>query len=200
MAFPATPVLDSFNRANEGPPPSAAWTGSVRSGSVVGGSVVGNQCQFASAASAYWTAPFTADQEVYYTLVAPLAANGNLRLFARISSPGLDVNGYVLVLNEIGDLQIQRWDAGVPTTLGAHVTQLGAAGDSYGLSCTGTAIEGWYRAAGGGWVQLLSRSDPNYVQSGVIGIESINVTATIDDFGGGSLAAATKRPLTGVGI
>ena len=33
MAFPNTPVLDNFNRANEGPPPSANWVGWIMAAS-----------------------------------------------------------------------------------------------------------------------------------------------------------------------
>jgi hypothetical protein len=34
MAFPSTPILDDFNRSNEGPPPSSNWT-SIYNGHVV---------------------------------------------------------------------------------------------------------------------------------------------------------------------
>jgi hypothetical protein len=72
MTFPTTPILDDFNRANEGPPPSANWSAYHASwGFGDGLEVVSNQCKGNSynLCGDWWSVEtFGSDCEVYVTI------------------------------------------------------------------------------------------------------------------------------------
>jgi hypothetical protein len=107
LPFPFTGVLDNFNRANVGPPPSANWNSSIRlaggtpalSTTDAGLKVVSNALQGAKdvslggnlASSGYWKTAFSRNHEVYVTLGAayvpaggaPPTWTGYVELYAR---------------------------------------------------------------------------------------------------------------------
>lgn len=80
--FPATDVLDDFDRV--GPEPGAAWTGAVENYSLVEAQLWCEEC----AGAALWSVPFGEDQEVYATLSTfdAVAPEVNLVLKAQGSS------------------------------------------------------------------------------------------------------------------
>ena len=87
LAFPATGILDNFNRANEGPPPSASWT--TDNDSLPNGlQVISNQCgsPAAQGMGAIWNTSFADNQDAYCTLkVLPTSAQ-SLELILRLQS------------------------------------------------------------------------------------------------------------------
>ena len=80
--FPATSLLDDFNR--NGPAPGESWGGAVESYTLVEQRLFCTDC----AGAAVWAEPFGADQEVFATLAAfdPIATEVNLIMKAQGSS------------------------------------------------------------------------------------------------------------------
>lgn len=186
MAFPTTGILDNFNRPDEGPPPSASWTGPMRPGDTNGLRVVSNTCQrVAPYGGAWWNvSSFGPDCEIYITCLGP----SDFYLFWRIiDSPGTaTADGYAL--NWFNDvITVRRLDNNTFTTLGAGISQTGpASGNKLGVSMIGSTITP-YVDTGGGWTALSTRTDATYSNAGVIGA---NTDGTFDDFGGGTVVVA----------
>lgn len=196
MPFPSTSVLDNFNRANEGPPPSANWTTGI-DGSADGFSVASNQAapQSAAFSSSYWNAAtFGPDVEVYATI----AAVGPFRLYLRVQQAGTSgLDGYiVLAYPPTNELYVYRVDNGSQTQLGAAFSQTIGAGDKFGASMIGNEISVYYKTSAGEWALIGTRTDSTYGSAGHLGIASFDTTGSrLDDFGGGTIVAAVINRL-----
>lgn len=194
MSFPTTSVLDDFNRANQGPPPSGSWID--MSGAPGGLEVVGNQCsgEVGSVSVGLWDdSAIGPDCEVFCTIA--VKHNGEeIGLYARLTTASVTtVDGYSLAYNmESGTdtLRVFRVDNGVGTQLGATINQEVGAGDRIGLSIVGSTLT-IYHDSGSGFTSLGTRSDGTYTATGRIGAYIWNTTARIDDFGGGDYVPAT---------
>lgn len=199
MAFPTTSILDNFNRANQGPPPSASWGGDAFSGVASQLKVISNQLANGAGAfsSAYWSAAtFGPDSEVYCT-VNTLPANGNELAFfvARLTTPGATATAVALYTQAPNFWQFYKIVGGAQTALGASFTQAISAGDSIGFAIVGTQYQAWYKAAAGAWTQIQTLSDASVAGTGVIGLEMQTAVTMLDDFGGGTVvAASTSKP------
>lgn len=191
MAFGDSGILDNFNRANGAL--GASWSSPVYSGD--GALVVsGNQCTPNAAGfhDSAWGTSFSANQEVFATVVSKNANTDLMYLFARlVNLNGASLDGYILIITVASGTdtwEIRRIDNAVETTLGASFTQEIGAGDAIGLRCNGTSIEAWYRASGGSWTRLATRTDSTYNASGQIGLGANTASTPLpvfDDFGGG---------------
>ena len=194
MAFPANGVLDNFNRADgdAGANWSKIWSGDYMF------TVASNQikCPWsANWANAGWNvATFGADCEAYVTIATVSGAN-SISVYARMSALNTagGPNGYRVSLTALNTLSIQRLDSGSPTTLGATISQTISNGDSLGIECTGSTIKAYYKASGGSWTEIGSRTDATYGAAGYIGLECYNDVIRFDDFGGGTIAGAPAR-------
>lgn len=197
MAFPTTSILENANRANEDPLGNGTWT-SPSFGDGHGAKIVSNQ--IAPTATGFsgslWNTTFTADQEVFWTLVT--LANDTFGLLAtRVTSPGASWTGYEL--QHPSATNKNTWTlfknvVGVQSTLTTW-TQAVAAGDSVGYSVIGTSITPYYKPAAGAWGALTpSFTDSSVTGAGQIGLEIDNLGAAraFDDWGGG--AAITRVP------
>ncbi len=189
MAFPVNGIIDDFDRANEGPP-MTGWADLV-AGLVVSSNVAGVSAGGLNAS--YWTTIMTAaDCEVFATIASNPANNRSMYVLARIadiSAPSFD--GYALKFNKLSGtdtLQIIRIDNGVESVLGANFTQELTAGNKFGLEIVGTTLTA-YVDTGSGWTSLGSRTDSTYSAAGYLGLGI--ASGTLDDFGGGELAAAS---------
>lgn len=179
--FPQTPVLDNFNRADTGPPPSASWTNHPD----YGGSLVvdTNKCKAENggACAAYWNTLLGPDSEAYFTLSTLQVAN-SIYCFIR-ADPTLN-SGYWIEIVPDGTINLKRAAATLDT---ASVT-LGA-GDSFGIRALGSNITGRYKPSGGSWSEILSGSDATTAGAGYIGLfVQGDTTARMDDFGGGNIS------------
>lgn len=184
--FPVNGVIDSFTRANEGPPPSANWTSSiittdggmqVSSNSAIGSSGVIN--------SAWWSAAtFGPDCEAYLTNFEDADFGG---VWVRLAAPGTaGVDGYHAQFYVTGSqLSLYRLDNGTYTSILTVGSFTPAAGDSIGISAIGSSIELWYKVGAGAWISKGSVTDSTYSASGNIGM-TINGAKRVDDFGGGT--------------
>lgn len=193
MAFPTTPTLDSFNRANAGPPPSASWTNDVRASGAAGLAVVSNQLKGLAAAveqSIFWSAAtFRNDCEAYVKCVT---ANPEVELWARGTNLGGSLpQGYVVYFNPgSSQVSIQKYGPGGAAyyvTLGAAISGVTvAAGDQIGISVVGTTISAWQKVGAGAWTLLGSRTDTSFTTGGQVGMIVFDSAPIFDDFGGGS--------------
>lgn len=195
MAFPTTGILDDFNRADTGPPPSASWGGQIRTSEDGGLKVASNLCVPAvdSVCSGWWNdATFGPDSEVYATLVTVDPARV-ATFWVSISSPGTaGLDGYLLYAFP-GTETIYRVDNEVLTALGASGTMTYTNGDSLGLDLVGGTITS-HKKTGGVWSSILTRSDSTYT-TGYVGFGMQGNGFSADDFGGGTAIVTANNQL-----
>lgn len=198
-AFPTTSILDDFNRANEGPPPSASWHTLSGFGGL---KVESNKAVNSDADSGCtWGTSYGPDCEAYSTL-SSLSGTGDIAtwsiaLFARASSADVyDGDCYRLLVGNgnIGGVcswYLQRMLFSTGTVDIATGTVTFSIGDSIGISAIGNTITAYYKSSGGSWASLGSAVNGDVPGAGYIGADLapdlINTTQMgIDDFGGGT--------------
>lgn len=185
-SFPVNSVIDNFNRANEGPPPSASWGGIWENGSV-GLVVTGNTCSNASNANgtSYWGTSFGPDVEAFVTITAFGSYQG---VAARLAGTlGSSPNGYYVQAESSNVVTLFRVDGGSFVQLGASFSQTISNGDKLGISVVGTTVTAYYKAGAGAWTALGNRTDSTYSAAGKVGLRSSGTSVVLDDFGGGSV-------------
>lgn len=203
MAFPTTPVLDNFNRANEGPPPSASWSAYDASwGFGDGLEVVSNQCKGNSydLCADYWNgATYGPDCEVYTTIATLPDDISDVNLRLRIVGPGgdLSLSSHYYTTIERDDVggdyvRIFRNSSGSVTPLTGEVTITLVAGDSFGFERIGNDLSVYQKPSAGSWTQVATVTDgsPLSQVAGYIGVDVTDNVSALDDFGGGTIAAA----------
>lgn len=206
MSFPTTPILDNFNRAPEGPPPSASWI-TPEPGYFTGMSVSGNQCVSAPAPSgAAWGTQFGPDCEVYATVIT-LGADAFINLYTRLNDTDFSATAdfyYFLIGHDTGatyDWYIYKVIDTVQTQLNSGSFTLNN-GDSVGMSAIGDQIKAWHKPSAGSWTELGGATDSDIAGAGYIMIDwQGDGTLTFDDFGGGDVVGFTAdfsgTPLSG---
>jgi len=182
-----TSVLDTFNRSNTGPPPSASWDYPVASGEgglkVVSNALAPNAS--GSPCSSYWKTAFGAPCEVYATITNNA---GIFELYCRLSDVETsNQDGYGIYIDPANGVVIFKIVNGTYTQLGDAVSATISNGHKYGLTAIGTTLTLW-RDTGSGWSSVTTRTDSSITSGGYIGalIYSAGGTARLDDFGGGT--------------
>lgn len=209
MADPSATLLDDFNRANEGPPPSANWTSGIEAftGGLVVSSNILTQSDAAFREGAYWNAAdFGPDVDLVVDLAAGMATeNDSLNLFARLANVGAGAtDGYGLFVSRGASdtsWSISRLDNNVPTEISANPdpTQAVAVGDQVALQITGSSIIGWHKPSAGSWAQIVTATDATYTAAGKVGVEITNgTTVHLDNFSASTIASGTDATVTGV--
>jgi len=198
MTFPFSPVLDTFNRANTGPPPSASWTSDLlaKGADEAGLRVVSNKLSAVpmtsppKVASGWWSTPFGKNQEVYVTQ-RDGGAFSNFELWARVTNPGTTgVTGYLVTLYHEGFV-VQKYGGGTYTDIGApgdYPTGPGATLDDnwgVGFSVVGSVLSVYFKSPTGAWTLQATRTDSTYTTGSYIGILNYDSNLAYDDFGGG---------------
>jgi len=202
MAFPTTPVLDSFNRSDGGL--GADWTSpNVFSGDS-SPTILSNVVKAGASVygSAYWdVATFGPDTEVYLTIPAGATSFSAGFLTAR----GQNINTgtqaeYQLQFDASAGIDLKRTINDAQSASLLHLTDLLGAGDKVGM-CVKTSgnnniIEVWLDT-GSGWTLAGSVTDTNanstypiIANAGYIGFSVYGnnlTTRSIDDFGGGTV-------------
>jgi len=185
MAFPVNGILDDFNRANEGPPPSANWTNPDPTVFTGTAAVVGNICDGTGVWSYYWNpAQFGPNCEAYAVCVSsPQEANINARLK---DVPGSGFDGYSVRWKATGgEFNLYRIDNGSYTLLATSTGHTQNPGNSFGIEIIGSTLTA-YKNVGAGWVSVVSFVDATHPAAGYIAMQG-GTNANFDDFGGGSL-------------
>lgn len=192
LTFPATPVLDDFNRADS--TLDAPWgDGSYYGGIYAAFAVVSNTIKSDGSGGsggqfvdAWYDCLFSADQEAYCTASA-LAANDQVEVTARLTDLGNSStwNGYaVMIRNSSSEAKIFRYTDGASSVLWQG-TQAFAAGDSLGIRCVGPLIQYWYKASAGSWTKIAQVVDYTHSAPGRIAFYAESTTAALDNVGGG---------------
>jgi hypothetical protein len=191
---PSTPILDDFNRADG--PAGANWA--VIRSNFVTMNVSSNAAVDSSTttfAFNYWKpATYGPDAEAYATIAAWGGSAENLRIGARVINPGTNSDsGYFVQVSGTGVWSIIRIDSGVSTTLATGPTQVPAEGDGVAIRIVGSVVTALHETSSSGWAQVLSydtSSDATrYTAAGSLAVGM--KPSTIDDFGGGTVAAAS---------
>jgi len=199
QTFPSTPILDDFNRPNEGSPGGPNWVASVSSSipAHVGISVNNNQAVGQTTTMSYssvWTQWFSEDQEVYFTYTATPGTHACMGPSVRVKTPtDLNSTQYLLFIcqDTIGQnrstANIWRrannaWTLLKQSTINADIK----AGDQVGLRAIGSTIKAYLNGAmvssvvdgspvlGGGYLQLYVGDDVGH---------------KADNFGGGVVSS-----------
>lgn len=200
MAFPTTGLLDNFNRANEGPPPSTDWT-TIIAGK--GHKVLSNECvpetDSAGAvrfSSGWDTSTYGPDCEAYLTVIDPATwGEGPMARLTTLAEATVD--GYRYWRSSSNNTSLYRIDNGVGTKLGADGPAFTiASGDKLGIECIGSTIKGYVKDGAAAWAEQLSRTDSTYGDAGYIGLSQYPSSEYVglDDFSGGTIAAAVPFP------
>ncbi|MFA6039895.1 MAG: hypothetical protein WC733_00145 [Methylophilus sp.] len=198
MAFPTTGVLATFTGTNGDDLPvysasfASAPTGAsnleIQSNAATG-TVAGN------CANALTTA-YGPNCEAYVTVATPASAGQVVFLIARsVQETSLaTVDGYLLRYSASAGtdtLTIQRIDNGAQTSLGAAFNQEISAGDSIGIEIVDSTLTAYYKASGGGWTSLGSRTDTTHSASGKISLLTTSTTVRLTNLGGGTIHYVT---------
>jgi len=189
--------LDTFNRANTGPPPSTQWSSPVLSGQI-GLKVVSNTLAgSATQDSSYWNVrTFPGDVSMAVTLTAITTLSRYVRLYIRLASPGVasTTTGYLCQAvfestAAASGLTLRRVDAGVPgVNLGQTLNITWAVGDAIGCEMRGTQLCMYRRPAGSSvWGSATCLTDATYTTAGFVGVGLNGVEITVDDFWAGAL-------------
>jgi hypothetical protein len=189
-SFPVNGILDNFNRANEGPPPSASWSGPLfpTNGGLT---VASNECKAnGDPSSGYLNTTYGPDCEVYCTASVNFAIAG-IEICLRISNPNASsITGYLLRCRpwQATEFTIYRIDDSTTLTSLATFDQAMSVGDSLGLKMVGSTLTAYFKPSAGSWTSLGTANDSTFTGAGKLGIRILDdANATVDDFGGGTI-------------
>lgn len=202
MAFPTTPILDDFNRADGAL--GANWTNPIEAGNpaptVFSNAAVGTGSVFNDA---YWNPSTFLNVEVYCSIPAAATSWAVGLLYARTNNEGPSTNDYKLVFHSTDGLNIYRQIGGVDTgPLASDAATLAVAGMKVGMRVTNVGadifLEIW-ADTGSGWTLRASATDtgaiasfPAVAAAGHIGFDlygdGASLTRSIDNFGGGTVS------------
>ena len=207
QAFPSTPVLDNFNRPDEGPPGGPNWVASTDPSipAHLGISVKNNKAVGLTTTMSYssvWTTSFSQDQEVYFTYGAKPGTHACMGPSVRVKVPSdLSSNQYLAFFcqDSIGQNRSManiwrransKWTLLKQSTINADIQS----GDQIGLRAVGNNIKAYLNGnvvssvtdsnpvLGGGFLQLYIGDDVGHVA---------------DNFGGGNVSSSSPPPSGG---
>lgn len=209
--FPETPILDNFNRPDEGPPPSASWESPV---SVPGYELVVRSASLQSYNAppfdvnhggwSLWKTVYNPDQENYITLKSFIAGVAQyIWLYCRLD--GIDfLNCYALEIapndSLFPDVNLEMVLFSVSGGSFNKISQVNigvwGVGDSYGLQCIGQTIKALYKPFGGSWTEVISVNDGTVTGSGRLAVEMGDTSGALEliGFGGGAIPPAPIIP------
>jgi hypothetical protein len=210
MAFPNTPIRDTFDRADG--VLGGNWS-SPALGDSASPTIETNLLRFSAAAqsSACWNGNVFADGEVYFTVPTLSAVGDHVRLLGRCDTATLGAqNSYrALWVQSSGDIFLSKFKGGVQQSdvFSGSAVRTVSAGDSLGMSMAGGLITLWYKAAAGAsFSSVISGYDDGALSAGYMGVGAgfgITVEPRLNNFGGGPTPAAssllTPRSLAGRG-
>lgn len=189
MVFPTTGLLDDFNRADEGPPPSASWSNIGTDGiQVISNEVGSNGSGFRRSV---FDTTFGPDCEVFVTITVKPGAPQGFAIYLRNKETGDTAtwDGYKLQLQDQSGTdkwEIYRIDNGAKTKLGSTLTLEFNVSDRFGLEAIGSTLKA-YHDTGTGFSEVMSRTDSTYGAAGTIGAGQRDITGRFDDFSGGEV-------------
>lgn len=197
-------LLDSFNRANEGPPPSASWNSGSFSSGTSQLQVVSNALKRGGAGwgSCLWGTQLGPDMIVVVTI----ATVGDFSIIIRGQSPGSGAwDGYECLYTSSThrfDLDVITNSATGASLANSTATTLGA-GDKVGFCVISQQLH-MAVYTGGAWAAdlLTASSGGSLTGQGYVGLWANGTTPVFDDFSAGTIPSAAGHltlPLLGVG-
>ncbi len=208
MAFPTTPILDTFDRANGAL--GSNWTSPVTSGDV-SPTILTNTaiCTNGSFGSAAWAAIFGPDLEAYCTVA--ITAGGKVAFSLRGSGSAGTETDYFVSFDPSAGVDISRTINGSNSGSLRNIAVNVANGWKVGVRTlnvvANVSLEAWAdKIDGNGWVLLGSYLDTaapgSLLDAGFIGFRQFGsgaIDRSVNDFGGGTFIAPTIRPVMGRG-
>jgi len=207
--FPATGVLDNFNRINGAL--GANWAGNVQQGIY---RILSNQVQVRNSGNVWWNAPgsiFGAIQEAYFTFtkVVPTATEQAVFLKFTGSSPTANNAALIEVRYDATTSTVQIW-TNAPNPQGwvlrAVFPSTFAAGDQLGARVIGGTVSAYKNGVLLGSTNVTSGPNPwsaaYAAGGGQIGVRFVAPSfaepndARFDDFGGGGTSPMAIVPAT----
>jgi hypothetical protein len=196
VSFPATPILDDFNRADEGSvgPPVVQMTGwrdmsgqgviGVRNNQAAG--LVGGTANHSG-----WDQVFGSEQEAYVTVAVKPLNSEEINLYLRVDE-GLQgyCYGYIYYREGTSDKHyIMRIDSVSATQISPTVYQTIGIGDKLGFRALGNEFTVYRLPSGSSTWQVLVGpiTDSTYTHRGYISLDHNSDTIRTDDFGGGAI-------------
>lgn len=208
LMVPLPASVDTFVRANQGPPPTG-WAGATFTGegntlrvltnlldnSVHTGGTVG---------SGTWTASQFGPSVAVTVLVPTRVNSGGFELRARVINRGTaDAAGCFARIQYGGgaaqDSVILGRRTGAVYTDNTYVTVSGltfASGDTYALVCRANQISLWRKPTAGDWVRIAHAYDPTTPAAGYAGLAIVEsgATQTLSTFAAGTLVNGDAFP------
>ncbi|RIK31150.1 MAG: hypothetical protein DCC56_02885 [Anaerolineae bacterium] len=185
-------ILDTFDRANEGPPPSSNWVNVLNGLKVVGNQCKGNEGSGGSNVS-FWDDVFGPDVEVDVTLVSKGGANEYCAIFARMTTQNIaTMDGYFLLLEpQSGTDMVSIWKItdGSITQIGNTVNYELSGDTPWRFKLVGEDIRA-LRWDGDEWIEVLAVQDSSYLDAGYTGLAIVDINAILDDFGAETILSA----------
>ena len=186
MAFPTTPLLDAFNRADFNPV-DGNWGSPIYPGQD-GFQII--SLATAGIGNSYYSSFTAADCEVWATVAIEPADAGEIRLFLRLVNPNsASLDGYFGVFRKhsaaVDEFLIFRID-NTSSVIIDSVTGEFTSGDSIGMGMIGSTISIYHKPAAGSWTELFAIVDSTYTSPGYLGMNISDTTCRMDNFSGGS--------------
>lgn len=190
LAFPSAAILDDFNRANEGPPPSSKWTTDYYGAPINGFRVSGGACYAdLNYSSSYWNAErFGPDIECSFTVADGFTSPVSI---AFIYS---DIGSYVYDGYEVNFRPGSNRLDGHAVVNGGYTTDVFdvtvsaySVGDKLGVRLVRGRLEGWHQPVGGDWTLIASGDDATFSGMAHLAVYIDSASTAIDDFRGGNL-------------
>jgi hypothetical protein len=196
FGFTDATLLDSFTRANEGPPPSANWSGPLAAAN--GLTVSTNTCRSVTTGNqdGYWNVTtFGPDTAVSASMPDATGTTGQImKLYLRVTTPGVGTaDGYSCQFYPNNPLvRIYRMDNGNDQAAQLASTASVDVNDGHKVGCEmiGSTIKAWVDL-GSGWTEALSATDSTYSAAGYAGLGVSTTAMSFDDFGAMTIAAGS---------
>lgn len=191
--FPATPILDDFNRADGAL--GSNWVSPV--GGAAAMAVVSNAAQTPAffSGDAVWSASvFAQESEAFVAMSFFIEFN---RVYVRVGDTNPSTNGYSVFV-DTSNLILERFNNGIYTQLGSTLSISLIPGNMFGIRAIGTQLSAYVNR--GYWGMVKTATDSTYLRGGYIGMRCDNLSnggASLDDFGGGNVefVQETFRPV-----
>lgn len=196
MTFPLTPILDDFNRDDEGPPPSGSWAASP---GFPGHSVVSQQIRDVGEGTSEtrWLTSYGPNQEAYITIAGNVNSDVfyQVNLAIRATVDGTATTCYFLefdVSSGIGSFYLNKRIGEVVSIIGTISLGTISVGAIIGIRGQGNRLSCWYSSDGGTYTQVISVTDDDILTDGYLIVNS--TAAILDNFGGGEFVPSVVLP------
>lgn len=214
VSFPTTPILDDFNRPDEGPPPSTDWvngffyTPAWQNDPLYKLRVLNDECvnsgSEAGAGGVYHADTYGPNIEVYFEVGDFDSGGGNYVVYWSLQDPDVNDNYYSILFPctvhdpgdgprvEIGILFWKRISGVQSGTTTFHPGVDIYPGDWLGARHSGGTISVYYKPTGGVWSFIMSSPETNILSPGYLAVEFYGNIAVspekIDNLGGGNFS------------